>query len=153
MESLAESAFYRQGHSYTAWCRACHKTWSRTQAENGYFRARRQRLGRKPPKRLSPIERAAYAAWSNAGKRASRNGRPFTLTREWVTAAFQAFADTHFVRFNPRDPFRPSLDRIDNSRSYEPDNVRVTWLIDNVIRHCGSEDDVKKYCKLKLGLE
>ncbi len=47
-------------------------------------------------------------------------------------------------RFERTHPFRASLDRIDNSRGYTPDNVRVVSKIFNTAKFCWTDADVMK---------
>lgn len=47
-------------------------------------------------------------------------------------------------RFGGRDPFQPSIDRIDNERGYEKDNVRIVCLIVNLARSDFGDDALVK---------
>jgi hypothetical protein len=47
-----------------------------------------------------------------------------------------------------RDPERPSLDRLDNSRGYEPDNVVLSCLGANLSRSSNSAERYQRFCDL-----
>jgi hypothetical protein len=46
-----------------------------------------------------------------------------------------------------KTPIQCSVDRIDNSKDYSKDNVRLTCLIANISRNVFSDEDVLKFCK------
>jgi hypothetical protein len=91
--------------------------------------------------------------WRNATKRAIRNGKASTLTLEQVRIMVKAFCETNFcVMTTQKHPFKPSLDRTDNSKGYTPDNVKIVWLIENYCRNTFAEEEVTEFCKRRLGL-
>lgn len=150
------SDFYRSGHGYSAWCKSCHQDWSKHQAKSGYFKERRDQIRESAglPKRilLTPIERAAEALWRNAQKRSSRNGKAFNLERKDVERMVGEFCGSNHFSFGKRDPFRPSLDKINPSLGYSKENIRVIWLIENYAKNTFTEDQLIEFCKRKLGL-
>lgn len=75
-------------------------------------------------------------------QRSAERGLSHTLSVEFLSSLAEqqnyrcAVSEIKFVSpRGPRDPFSPSIDRIDNSRGYEPDNVRLVCLIVNLARN------------------
>jgi hypothetical protein len=99
---------------------------------------------------VQKIERALINGIRCARQRARRKGLPCTITVDWVldrvrTAGYCCEATGlpfYSQRFGTRAS-RPSLDRIDNSRGYEPDNVRIVLLALNVMMSNWGEAVVK----------
>lgn len=148
--------FYRSARGWSSWCKECHKERERRFRQTEEYRTYRDSRHVVNPKRkpkLSKIELLASETWNNVKKRCFRNGKEFDLTREFVDDLFHRFCQTHYYRLEKHDAFQPSLDRIDSARSYTQDNVRVVWLIENYARNGFSDEDVIRFCKLKLGLE
>ena len=77
-----------------------------------------------------------------AKKRATHDGRDFSITRDELTRIAQrqgwrcAVSGIEFSHDKARDhfrsPWRPSLDRIDASRGYVPGNVRLVLVAVNI---------------------
>jgi len=74
-------------------------------------------------------------------KNAQRRNLEFTLTRSCVVQLLQrchwrcAVTGIEFTRETfggAKAPFSPSIDRIDNSKGYTPDNTRIVCLIVNI---------------------
>lgn len=84
-------------------------------------------------------------AWHARG-RAKKRGLSFTVTSDLLTdmivrqdfkcavSGIDVEFKTAFRRDYRRHPFVASVDRMDNDRGYEPDNVRIVCLIVNVAR-------------------
>lgn len=147
------SAFYQTGRqSYSWWCKECHREWSRQHKANGY----KNPYTPKPDgrRRLTDIEYAAYVLWTNAQKKHTRDGKPFSLTREQVESLVKEFCQNNYYEAprNGKSPFQPSLDRIDTNKGYEMGNIRVVWLVENYARNSFSDEQVIEFCKRKLGL-
>lgn len=50
-QTFTTDKFYRVAHSFSRWCRECHKAKSRQQAKEGYYRKHRRELAElRPPK-------------------------------------------------------------------------------------------------------
>ena len=83
-----------------------------------------------------------FSAWRT---RAKVKGREFSLTPEWVEQRLLAGAcevtGIPFVLGVFRHAFLPSIDRIDSSKGYTPENCRVVlWMI-NAAKNDLAEDD------------
>lgn len=81
-------------------------------------------------------------------RRAKKAGRPFSLTRDWFYSQWQAqqgrCALTGFpmVMFGqPMERYLVSVDRIDPSMGYAPDNCRLVCYVANFMR--GNLDDAE----------
>jgi hypothetical protein len=136
-------AFYKRARWYSALCKECCKTTNRPKRRWWSSTARNK---------LTGVDLIARDAYSNARKRALRAGKPFNLTQKIITNLFKEFCDNNYHDLTPGSPFRPSLDRIDNSKSYIIGNVQVVWLIENLARGRFSEEQLVEFCKRKLGL-
>lgn len=151
--------FYKDARGWSYWCKECcrerEREYRKTEEYRAYCLSRRvcHTGPNETRQRLSKIELLAAETWQNVRRRCFRNGKVFDLNCDFVTTLFQQFCQTHYHSLGGRDPFQPSLDRIDSTRSYTKDNVRVVWLIENYARNNFSDDDVIRFCKLKLGLE
>lgn len=64
--------------------------------------------------------------YSLAKDRARRRGIPFTLTMEWVRERIEAgTCELSGLPFSLSGEFVPSIDRIDASQGYTPENCRI----------------------------
>ena len=83
--------------------------------------------------------------------RARRNGLEFTITREWVRSKIEAgrceVTDLEFVvemgEPGHSAPLNPSIDRLDCSKGYTPENCRVVCLIYNYACHTWGDTYVR----------
>lgn len=123
-----------------SFCRACdrhsHAAWRQT-----------------PEGRASQIRRSA--AWKalhpaafllkNCRTRAKTKGIECSLTLEWVEQKLLAgvceVTGIAFVTGVLRHPFQPSIDRIDSSKGYTPENCRIVLWFVNTAKHTLAEDD------------
>lgn len=122
----------RNGKLTNTWCRACLRNWRQRNSER---ERRRSREWVRNQRRT--LEGNAKQLLANVRSRDKRKGRRCTLTIEWILHRLQMgvcevtgveFADlTDEVR--PRIWNRPSIDRIDVSKGYTPENCRmVIWM-------------------------
>jgi len=82
----------------------------------------------------------------------NRTPKMIGVTRKQLLQLFEDFCTANYHSWEGRNPFRPSVDRIDSTKGYVMNNIRITWFIDNLCKNNFTEEDVLKYCKLKLGL-
>lgn len=135
--------FYVHARGLSGNCKECQRAWARA-----YKAAHAQPA--KPRNTLSPIGRAAYYLWNNAKKRAGYRNLPFDIRRDDIARLVEDFCASHFYSLDLRSPFRPSIDRIDKSKGYTRDNVRIVWLIENLCRNTFTDNEVLEFCKRKL---
>jgi hypothetical protein len=152
--TLSVDLFYKNARGYSGWCKQCCRNRTKEQAASGYFVDLRfkKRGGRQIPKPMTALQKASHALWANAMKRATRLGIGFDLTREWTENAVESFCSNNHHSFDTRDPFKPSLDRADSSLGYTQANTKVVWMIENYAKNTFTDDDVLRFCRLKLGL-
>ena len=85
--------------------------------------------------------------WRAARERANKAGLEFTITSEWVKERMAVgFCECTGLRFIESErvgrcgPFTPSIDRIDSSRGYTPDNCRIiVWGLNMALSEWGDE--------------
>ena len=104
-------------------------------------------------KNATAAEKTASQMFRNCRKRSSVMNLDFTMTREHVNAIVVAFCESCYHNMEPGHPFRPSLDRVDNSKGYTNDNVKIVWLIENLARNRFTEEQLIEFCKRKLGIQ
>jgi len=92
----------------------------------------------------------AYRMWNNARQRSKAKGHEFSISLDWVKERLTAGAcevtgipfDHSFSRI-----WSPSLDRIDNTQGYTPDNTRMVVFIYNSAKNTGTDSDVLRMAK------
>lgn len=106
------------------------------------YRKRRDcQLNRRAESRLT-VEGRAYQLFDSARTRANKKGIEFSITRGFIEQLFRSNGGRCSLTgiefdFNPPsgtryNPYSPSLDRIDNSKGYTPDNVRLVLTCVNI---------------------
>lgn len=60
---------------------------------------------------------------------------------------------THDAFDTPTGPFQPSVDRLDNSRGYDPDNVRIVCLLVNQAMGNWGEEPLRKIARRIVALD
>jgi hypothetical protein len=141
------SDFYKKAQSkdgYDFWCKAC---WRTTEES------------RSPAVTKKRAMRSQYFTTSNLNtligncrKRASIKSRVCSLTAGNVAPLLHEFCSNNYHVWEPYHPFRPSIDRLDNTGGYTLDNIRIIWSIENHCKNIYTDADVIKFCKLKLGV-
>lgn len=128
----------------TAECKTCYKVRARA-----YYWANKDKVLAREAVRRSQVDWPArcadykYANWAkkllHSAVRSSkaRGHAPPTVTEAWILA--QSLVCPYLnVSLEPsrraRSPWAPSLDRIDNSKGYTPDNVKLTSWVWNLMR-------------------
>lgn len=91
--------------------------------------------------------------YGNIKLRAKKNGQEFALDRWGLEIRITmgvcevtgiAFDLTTGLGAGKRNPWAPSVDRIDNTKGYTWDNVQVVCSIYNLSKNCFTNDDVLK---------
>lgn len=123
-----------------AHCRGCRKhhrcTWLQTEEGKASY-ARSQRNWRK--------QNTASMLFKACRRRAKERGMEFTLTLEWIAQRLLEgvceVTGIAFVLGAPKHAFLPSIDRIDSSKGYTPENCRVVLWFINAAKMALPEDD------------
>lgn len=147
VKPLSEFWKYRQSKDgYNWWCKLCY----RPKAASPLVNASRGRVSLPP----NPYFDNAFVhnLLQNIRKSAIARHRAFDLDANFLRERLVEFCSTNYFQTTPRAPFRPSADRIDNSKGYTKDNVRICWLIENYCKNVFPESAVIEFCKRKLGL-
>ena len=107
--------------------------------------------------RLTPQGRAS-SLWRSARNRAKKAGLPFTITREWVAERVERgvseltgmpiVLEAH--EWYQVHPSAPSLDRIDSSKGYTPENTMLVCAAENQIMNQYPMEVVRVYCRAIL---
>lgn len=108
----------------SSWCKVCHN-------KANYVRRRKT------------VEKAM---WMRASVRASKSGLPFTITEEdiFIPADCPCLGIPLRVAAGVVDDYSPTLDRLDNNRGYEPDNIWVISNRANLIKSVSTVDELFK---------
>jgi len=89
--------------------------------------------------------------------RSRRSGRDCDLTRDWVEERLRqpcprtgqpfALLAPNKRGFNDRDPYAPSLDRVDPNRGYTRDNVQVVAWAYNCAKQQRTDEELIELCR------
>jgi hypothetical protein len=124
---------------YNGKCLDCHK------AINHYYRNNHEKATAK--RRSNPRE----LLWQAARQRARTLGREFTISREDITIPTHCPISGRPMKVC--SPDAPSLDRIDNSRGYTPDNIAVISKRMNTAKSNLTLADVDALARFMRGFE
>lgn len=162
------SEFYKISHHYSGWCKKCMIELSRQRVIDGRDKLSHQKYAPKramknkkpvtssstgyvPKKKEEPIVYLAREIFYNSKRRAISRGMEFTLCQSEIEQMMIDFSKTHYCQITKKKaPFKPSIDRINCSKGYTPDNIRIVWLIENLCKNSFTEEDVIRFCELKL---
>jgi len=147
-------------------CRSCEKNDSCTRESqtvkkcyihwyNTTRRDRQAETGRQVILREQHFDRYMLYRTRHMAKKA---GIPFSLTLGWFKANLQRgtcqvtgleFVKPVYQRGNrgQRGPYTPSVDRIDNTKGYTPDNCRMVIWMANLAKNSYSDIDFARLCK------
>lgn len=137
------SEFYKKrqsknGHDY--WCKACYRTVRPVFARVNSFSVKSSHFS------------ASNIQWlmTNARKRANIKSLDFTITTNLISRLVHEFCESHIYSWDSYHPFKPSIDRIDHTKGYTPDNIQIIWNIENHCKNIYTNADVIQFCKEKL---
>lgn len=163
--------FTKRGDKAGSWCRACYNAYKKANGYNAYSRradyfAEYQRELRKQDEFKSKDRkyRKEYASTfsgmvtsllCNAKDRAKRKGLQIDLDRSWIEQHLEPLkceatgVGLILERQNgvSHTPFRPSIDRIDNSKGYTKENCRIVCVIYNKAKSDYTDLDVVAMAK------
>lgn len=108
-------------------------------------------------KRQATMEGRASILFHRAKLRAKNKDLPFTLTLDWVreTIAEQEHKCSRtglpFVYDQEQSPWRPSLDRLDQTGGYTHDNVQIVCVMYNLAKNTANDDEVIVFAEALVG--
>lgn len=172
LETKQVSEFYSKARGYTSWCKLCLKAYSKQRVDdgrdklskikyeekNGHFRSNIPKEPKfKEPKTKKPkmstklfITKEIYR---NIKKRCFFLNKDFDISFEQLDLLINDFCNKNYhVISTSKHPFKPSVDRIDSSKGYTMDNIKICWMIENYCKNSFTEESVIEFCKRKLGL-
>lgn len=168
-KSLPE--FPQQKGKASSWCKSCYSNYRKEKGYDLYanrskYHSSYQRELRKSDefKKEDRSYRKVYAATFSgmitnllcaARDRAKKNNLEINLDREWVEQhllPMKCEATGVDLVLERREecshtPFRPSIDRIDNTKGYTKDNCRLVCVIYNKAKSDYNDEDVMKMAK------
>jgi hypothetical protein len=119
-------------------------------------------MARRSPHSHSPrrqsLEARSYVLWDNARQRARRAGHAFAIDRADIERRVRSgrcevtglpFAHAA-AGYRKAHPWAPSIDRIDPTEGYTPENTRiVVWML-NACKHEAGDAEVATFCEAFL---
>ncbi|AIW02546.1 endonuclease [Streptomyces phage Jay2Jay] len=84
-----------------------------------------------------------YKMWYRARARSRENGREFTIQLEDIVIPSECPILKRPFVFVANSPWVPSLDRIDPSRGYTPDNIMVISSRANTLKNNASKEEAR----------
>lgn len=110
------------------------------------------------------VEKFLQVLLIGSKQRAKRKGIPHTLTFEQVLSKLEEQSSCCIktgIKFTTerrdtsggKNPWSPSLDRIDNTLGYTKENVQLTCVMYNLCKHTFLEEDVKDFATQLLATQ
>lgn len=135
-------------------CPSCQRTWrwkvKRKPLKYGdtCHRCIAKRANARHRKQIANGSRLELTARSLVNKALARKGGSLTAADilPMLMRGICAKTGLEFV-FEPRHPFSPSLDRIDQKLNYTPENVQVVCWQYNVAKNKWSDDQTLRFCR------
>lgn len=100
--------------------------------------------------------RKAYNFFYTAKHRSTAKNYEFDLDVEWIferlnkpcpKTGYNFVVGSGGKNYSTRNPYSPSMDRIDNSKGYTKDNVQVVCWIYNAAKQTFSDKELLDFCK------
>jgi len=102
----------------------------------------------------SPIEWRAQRLFVLSNRRAKNNGWKTNITKKWLIdhmtkceATGMPFDLSYEGTFMNRNPYAPSIDRIDSNKGYTTDNCRLVLTVFNFLKSTLSDNDLYSFLK------
>ncbi len=109
-------------------------------------------------RREDPVKARAKAAYSDAKKRAARNGMEFDLTAEDVVRIMRSATICPYIGWSltfeqgSKANTLASLDRIDSSKGYTRENVQVISYLANLMKSHANDEELTLFAQGVLAL-
>jgi len=98
-----------------------------------------------------PYRKMIREMYYNVKKRSLYRNKEIDIDIDYIEQLVREFCENNYHVITCRKhPFKPSIDRIDNSKGYTKDNIKITWLIENYCKNSFSEEDVLRFCEMKV---
>ena len=109
-----------------------------------YYYRNAERINANTAHRRSKPSGRASVLLSSCRRRAEKKGIEFDLTKSWIQTRLEGQCELSGLNFDfqagARDPYSPSIDRIDASGGYTQDNCRVIlWSLNAAFGTWGAD--------------
>ena len=126
-------------YSYKYQCKSCHHSYQTTERKKKYSSDWYKRRKQKDPQLF---------LWKTAKHRAKFDYNNMEFTIEVKDSKIPETCPYFNTALIPLDKkWAPSLDRIDSSRGYVPDNIQVVSRLANQLKNCASEEELIRFAK------
>jgi hypothetical protein len=141
-------------------CKQCHKEYTQNNKESIKQKGIKYRQKNKDSIKEYIRKNCLRRLLDKARFRTKRKNLQFDLTVEWLQERYTGRCELTGIEFQfgteGRSPITPSLDRIDSSKGYTKDNIRIViWALNRAIGEYGIdvyERIAKAYFRNKLGV-
>lgn len=109
-------------------------------------------------RREDPVKARAKAAYSDARKRAARNGMPFDLTPGEVVGLMRSATVCPYIGWamtfeqGRKESTLASLDRVDSSKGYVKGNVQVISYLANLMKSHATDEELAMFARGALAI-
>jgi len=151
----------------SSWCKECHYTYKRENSKEYYREYAVEYRKKQEHKEWEENYRKQYkgsfrgtvsSMLAGAKNRAKGKGIEYDLDSEWLISKLKPMRceatnsplTLEIDKDVQHSPFRPSIDRVDNSIGYTKENCRVTCVIYNKAKSDGIDEDVLLMAKYLL---
>lgn len=139
----------RNVDGHRSMCKVCHNTKRRTKKESSFY--------------ADTVVGRANRMYHTAIKGAKERDIPFNLDKQWfVDKLYQGKCEVTGIPFvlkakehsmtvvskgQHRNPFAPSIDRIDSSKDYSKENCQMTCVMYNFAKGSFTEEALEMFCR------